>query len=618
MIRVELDDQTPGRLLIEAADYEINLVKQIPGVSYKQRRITIPLSWASYLTARGVLEEDFEAGPKFQEWIRAEYDNRVAPSRMLRGLTDIDPEGFDPRLRSFQRAGVAWLALNQQALLADDMGTGKTVQTIMALKRLEDYGHDVFPALIIAPKSVKHQWRETFDGWFDSPIVEMVNGSATERRKALQAQSDVFIVNWDVMRLHSRLAPYGSIAFKRCTECGGTDEKVKTAQCEVHKKELNDIPFRTIVADEAQNMINPMAKMTRATWAVMHQESVRYRFALSGTPGDNIEHMWSIMHGLVPDEYPTKGTYVKRYALQEFSYFKGGLEITGINPVTKEEFLGFFDTRFRRMPTGLVLKDLPPLINVTRLTEMTPKQKKAYKELEKKSMTRTDSGRLIMVTDSLVQQIRLMQYSSATCEVDDEGTVQLIDPSPKVDGVLEVLQDSTGPIVVAAESRKLIELCAKRLEKEKIEYGMIVGGMTEDQRLAVVNDLERGNIRALLFSNKAGGTGINMTAANVLVRMDRSWSMRTNLQVIGRVLRIGSEVHDSITVIDLVAPGTVEVRQTRTVNEKLRRYQEIARDKAAIMADVEHRASAVAELEALDNEEQDILNSKVECEVDDA
>jgi SNF2 family DNA or RNA helicase len=580
IVLLDVDSQDHTRVTIDCSDTEIELVKQIPGFRYRNSKVTAPKSWATWVTAKAILQDQFESGEAFYNYIRDDYYGRVNPSLGLREL--LVPEGVvptDTRLRPHQVVGARWLAHNRCALLSDDMGLGKTATTISAIKQSED----PFPILVICPNSVKHQWATEFEMWWPELYVSVVDGTATERRKALQPGFDAYIINWDALLLHSNLKGFGGLRLNKCGEHRGGDPDLKQTRCESCKKELNALGFKLIVADEAHSMKDPTSKRTRAAWALMHEPQVEYRFGLTGTPiANSPADLWSIMHGLVPEEYPTKSSFEDRFCHKVFSFWSGYYEVVGLRPDTKEEFFKIFDPRYRRMPKELVLKDLPPIIHTKREAPMSPKQKKAYKELEEHMFTLDENGNLILATNDLVEKTRLLQYASATCEVDEDGIVQLVKPSPKINVMMEVFDETAGQIAVAAESRKLIELASARLEEDGIKHGLIVGDMTQDQRTRVMRDLTDGVIRAILFTMQAGGTGLNMTPCNTLIRLQRSWSMLLNQQTLGRVLRIGSEQHDSINVVDIIAPGTVEVDQYKTVLKKESRLEEITRDLKAL------------------------------------
>jgi SWI/SNF-related matrix-associated actin-dependent regulator 1 of chromatin subfamily A len=181
---------------------------------------------------------------------------------------------------------VAFLAASKRALLADEPGLGKTAQAIRALKRLKEQGEDVFPALIVCPNTLKKNWEREFQKWWPEVTTQVIKGTATQRKKqfdiAVESNLDVMVINWESLRSHSRLAPYGSVALTRCAPCGGHDESVSETRCEVHLRELNNIKFKSVVADEIHRSKDPKSKQTRALWSATGDAEIR--FAMTGTP----------------------------------------------------------------------------------------------------------------------------------------------------------------------------------------------------------------------------------------------------------------------------------------------------------------------------------------------
>jgi SNF2 family DNA or RNA helicase len=319
------------------------------------------------------------------------------------------------------------------------------------------------------------------------------------------------------------------------------------------------------------------------------------------------------MHGLAPEEYPRRTDYIDRYCFAAMDMF-GMLNIVGLNPATKDEFFGFFDPRFRRMPKWMVLRFLPPKLRQRRYAEMGTKQLKAYQELSEGQITRLHDGSIIVATNNLTLNTRLLQFSSAYATVNEQGDVKLQEPSSKIDVLMEILEEmGDKPIVVCAESRQLIELAALRLEAHKprpIPYSKIVGGMTDVERKQAQADFREGKSRVMLFTIKAGGVGLTMTPADTICFLQRSWSMLENKQAEDRVHRIGSEVHESIHVVDIVAPGTVEESQILRLYEKFERLEEITRDRERMaIAAAAGDQHAAYQLQLLEAEEQEILAS---------
>lgn len=605
-----LDENTLG-VLTEYADKE--LIKAIPGSRWDgdvHGMWTLPLAWSSCVLLRSLFKDRLELGPVLIDWAWDQRRNVVEPALALR--EQLDAFG-DPALYPFQRAGSDFMLHTRDGcLLADEMGTGKTIQTIDVLKKLDD----PFPLLVIAPNSMKRKWKREIEKWWPGLIVNIVTGGAVKRRKALDEPAHVYVINWEAVRLHSRLAPYGSVRLKRCRSCGG-EESVSEASCEVHVRELNTAGFHTVVADEAHRLFDPKAKWTRAVWAVGHGSSVRYRYALTGTPlANSPDDTWGILHFLLPKEFPSKSKYIDLFCLKSWNQW-GGLDIIGVRPEMAQTFYSILDPHMRRMPKDLVLPFLPPKVRVARDCEMTGKQKKAYTDMDEQMITRLDDEEILYASNHLVSHLRQMQFSSSYATVDDQGHVHLAEPSNKLDEMEEYLKElgwrwqtksvpckAGEPVVLFAESRQLIMLADARLEKHGVRRWVLAGGLTEDIRDRHLQDFTTGPPGILLVVIKAGGEGLDFTRARHFGFLQRSWSMLANKQAEDRGHRIGSEHHDKILITDFVAPDTVEVEQIDRLYEKMRRLEEIVRDKQTL-----RNLGDAAGLLALDHEEASIMAS---------
>lgn len=604
---------------------DAELVKTIPGSRWDgTRKIwTVPLTWAACLQLRGVFGQALEVGPGLAEWSMNDYTTRVEPAMRLRtDVTRSSDAGFDQRLYDFQTSGAEFLRVARCALLGDDLGMGKTAQVLANLAALERHGETPFPALVICPNGVKPGWVNQLDLWKIDANPYVVTGSAAQRKKIIEsARSDpraIVIINIEAVRLLSRLAPYGSVALRRCRGCDRHgEENLSEARCEVHAKPLNRFGFRSVILDEAHRIKEPSSKQTRAVWAVAHDSSVEFRVAMTGTPvANHVGDLWSIMHFLVPREFPTRGKFIDTYGLLSWNGF-GGADLVGIKPDRRDEFYRIIDPRFRRTPKALVLTQLPRVVRVQRHVEMTPKQEKAYRELESSFITTMDNGEVLITPDNLMNALRLLQLSSSYCDVrwvpdpqpDDpehmRAEVTLTEPSPKLDAMEEEYEALGGEqVVVVAESRQLIELAARRFKKNKIPYGLIVGGMSDVERWESIQNFKSGHSRAMLMTIKAGGTGIDgLQVASTMFALQRSWSMVDNVQVDGRVDRIGSERHKSVVIVDFVALNTIEERvQIPRLLQKYERLEEINRDRLRL-----GEAARVS----LDQRETTIINSSL-------
>lgn len=621
-------DSATNQVVVHTVWNEKDVIVAVPGSRWDAsfKRWVLPSSWASLVILRGVFKEQLTLSERLIEWawrLRREWVDRALELRSQLEVDDflIGDDLSGTRLYPFQRVGVEFMLTAQCGLLGDEMGSGKSAQALNLMT------HDGLPAVIICPNSVKRHWRREAAMWLPQATPYVVEGTAAQRRKVLkQALNDptaLVILNIEAVRLFSRLSPYGSVRLKRCRECDPRhgDDGLTAARCDVHHKELNEFKFKTFILDEAHRVKDPRAQQTRAIWNVAHNESVRYRWALTGTPiANHPGDLWSIMHTVAPDDFPVRGKFVDRFCLISWNAF-GGTDIVGIRPDTRDELFKLLDPRFRRMLKAVVLPQLPPKIRQVRYAELSTSQLKTYRELEKTLIARTEDGELLIAKTNLSAQTRLIQLAAASVNIDkvdpDDVTSwrwTLREPSPKLD-VLEEVLDELGlltvgydgpPVLIAAEHRQLIELAAARLAKLNVRHALITGAVGEIDRDRALDDLNARRIRALLFTNKAGGVGLNMSASDTLINIQRSWSLVDERQKEDRPHRPGAEIHERIRIIDIITRDTVEEKVVERINEKLARLDELTRDRAALVA-----ANVAADTSALDAEEQRLLSSFV-------
>jgi SNF2 family DNA or RNA helicase len=601
VIRADLGES--GMIRVTAGYTDTDRMTQIPGATHDRRTETwkIPLSWASCCVLRGVFGKDLEVGEKLKDWSWNIWTLRIEPALKLRELVKL-PEHYrdswpiaeieknsDLKLKPYQWADVAFMATAGTALLANEPGLGKTASMIRTLQVLAGAGDpSPLPALVVCPNSLKITvWKRELEKWSPELSVVVIDGGVGARRKQLTAPADVYVINWDLLRYHSRLAPYGQ---ETLTEAQKTP------------KELNALEYHTIILDEAHKLLNPKSQVTRAAWSVM--KDAHFRFALTGTPiGDHVGDLWGLLHGIDPAGFPGKTRYMERYAQTSWGLW-GGLEVLGLRSDTAEEFRKVTEPVMRRMLKAVVLPQLPPKLPVAyRHTPMTPKQAKAYQQMSD-DMT-AELNELLIATDPLVKLIRLTQFAAASAETETTScsscygkgerdgaecrkcagsgsrqTVKLSAPSSKVDDLVEFLEElGEEQLVVCAVSKQLIKLAAARLEKEKISHGLVTGDQDTLERDMAISRFQSGKIRVILFTLGTGAEGITLTAASKILFMQESWRTLENTQAEDRIHRIGAEKHDSIQVIKQITPGTVEEAKISILAGKLDRIEEVLRDR---------------------------------------
>lgn len=601
MVKADIYAEDPTKIVIDQYEWRFNeLIKNVPSSSFRKDKFLINLTWPTALALKNNLGENLEVSDSLKAWMADYYTNRILPAYQLRSVTNME-EGYE-FLFPHQKADVQFLSTARRALLANGMGSGKSISATASLRHMsENLGEDVFPVFIACPNSTKVAWGREFEKAWPGKKITVINGTATQRRKQFkdfeENGGDVLIMNWESIRFHSRLKAVGGVAFKKCAECGGADPNVKVTACETHDKELNSIKFKSVIGDEIHRISDPKAKGTRAFKYATGDADIR--IALSGTPiMSTPDDLFSALNWLYPTAYPSKTGFLDRFCDVVVNEW-GASIVTGIKKNMQNEFFAGLDPILRRMPKEVILPFLPPVLRDRRDVEMGAKQAKAYKQMNEKMVAELDNGDVIYTTSPLTKMGRLLQFASAygtmeSREVNDKNSplpnqkiieeyLVLTDPSCKIDAFMEDLPDfGESSVVVFAQSKQLINLLAARLDKNDIKYGLITGDQDAVERQAYMDAFQAGHIKYILCTIQAGGTGITLTKADTMVFLQRSWSMIDNQQAEARAHRIGSQIHDKVQIIDYVTSGSVEEYVFEAIAKKLDNLEFILRDKDLI------------------------------------
>lgn len=586
-VNVELDPDDTSKIIVRAPYLKKDQIKNLPGSSFKGNLWRVPLSWPMCLALRATFNNDLVIGPELAAWAFTYKQLRIDPALALRNQLTADG---DLSLYPHQRAGVLFLGVAQRALLCDGLGSGKTRTAFSTVKELHRKGEKAFPVLVVCPNSTKFGWqREIREVWPDLTIT-VIDGTATQRRKQLNTPSHVYIINWESVKSHSRLAPFGSVSLRKCTECGGADETIKVTQCQKHAKELNEIDFGTVIADEAHRMKDAAAQQTRALKAATGDAP--FRFALTGTPiADAPDDLFSILNWLYPEAYPSKTKFIDRFIELSYNSWGGSVAI-GIQKSRELEFFAGLDPIMRRMPTELILTFLPPVVKERRDVEMVPKQAKAYKQMQEQMIAELDDGKRAITTSPLTRMMRLLQLSMSYADIEwvetidpDTGLVIrkanmiMTEPSGMLDAFMDDIDDFKGEhVAVFSPSKQLINLLSTRMNKQKIAHGRITGDEDSYERQEHMDRFQRGHTQFILCTSSAGGTGITLTNARIGAHLGRPWSNIEAKQTNGRYYRIGSEKYPSIIERDYVTRGTVQEYVFDALDAKNENLQTVLRD----------------------------------------
>lgn len=584
---VEISTEDPTRIVVDTPFVLKEHVKAVPGAKWdnRNRHWTVPLSWTSCCALNDEYD-GLEIGPALREWA-----SKLGPvKRWLRNSRmNVNLNADDVHINKLIMADeFSWLYPHQKMdalciymsggsyLLMNEVGVGKTAASLAGLRLLDIASADSgatspFPVLITAPKSMLRTWereiRKAFpDAWGeDNRSISVVDGTPAKVRKALEPGSDFYIVGWELLRRYSRIASYGSTP----TPAGANVEK-----------ELNSLGISTVIGDEIHRVSTPDSQRSRAFKYITHRAN--YRIGLTGTPmQEGAVDLWHILHCLMPTEYPTKGSYIARFLNETWGEW-GERIITGLRPERDEEFRKNFEASTRRM-TSDILPDLPEAIFTTRWVELPPKHRKAYNSMRDNLIAEIEGG-VLTAQNQLVKAGRLVQLANSYGEIsiDDEGneTFTMTDTSPKLDALMEDISDGDfdgHSVVIFSESKQLLKFLAGRLDKAGYNFVEITGDVTGEDRQKAMDAFQAGEKQFCLLT-RAGGEGITLTAADVMVRLVRPWSYRIDVQAAARIRRIGSEKFEHITYIDYLVQDTLDEQVVVRLNAKGEAAEEVLRD----------------------------------------
>lgn len=569
---IEVVDRA-SRIVVRAGYADREAIKRIPGRKWNQTLNcwTLPLSMASCYALRTEFGDGLTIGDQLRTWALIETGWRTDQETLRKDLTGESFGDTPGGLKGYQKMAVRFIRQARHALLADEQGTGKTLITVTVISEEE-----LFPALIVCPKSVIPSWVREFSKWTDvdpSRVVVAADGAAKQRKAfaaVAEGKADVVITNYEALKAHTRMVSYGT---------------QKLTDKEKEPKEANEIHWRAAVADEAHRLRDPRTQITRAIKGASREAQVR--IALTGTPMESTpDELWSILNFLDPDEFPSKTRYVERY-LETVPAFFGGYKVLGLNHQTEHEFRKLTDVRMLRRTKDLVLPHLPPKVRSTRYTTLSPKEKKAYDEMKRDMIAEIEGGADLVAFNPMVQVGRLFQMANSPLILDPNDPDKLVpvERSSKLDLLDDTLldvMDGQRSVIVWFKHRGLLHLYEERLRKAETPFVAIHGGVNLDDRKRAEDVFQDGRVPLMLLTIAAGAEGLTLTRADTAIYAQRDWSSLKDSQSQDRIHRHGSEIHEKIHLIDLIVSSTVEEAIVEKLLEKGERIEDVLRDRAIL------------------------------------
>ncbi len=461
--------------------------------------------------------------------------------RLLRGSKTMEelpqPGGFAGTLRPYQARGYSWLSFLREAglggCLADDMGLGKTIQVLALIRRhISDGGR---PALVVCPTSVMDNWKKEASRFVPGLSVMIHHGASRKSGGAFAREvkkHDVVITSYGLVRRDA-----GSVGLE---------------------------PWGGVVLDEAQNIKNPDARQARAVRTL----DAGFKFALTGTPVENsVGDLWSIMEFLNPGLLGTRAGFRRRFLVPIQK--EHDTEAAG----TLRRIVGPF--MLRRLKTDRsVISDLPEKMEFSVYCSLTREQASLYaavlSDLEERMR---DAGGIRRKGLILAALTKLKQACNHPAHLLKDGSA-----IPDRSGKLARLTDMLGEIIESGEQALVFtqfvemgEILQRHIrETSGREVLFLHGGVPRRQRDALVERFQEGGASVLVASLKAGGTGLNLTAASHVFHFDRWWNPAVENQATDRAFRIGQK--RNVQVHKMICSGTLEER----IDELMRHKQKIS------------------------------------------
>lgn len=443
---------------------------------------------------------------------------------VVRGMKSVEDSDFEipptlaEILRGYQKIGYRWLRTLDSygfgGILADDMGLGKTIQVIALLLDEALHGEKAL-SLIVCPASLVYNWENEINAFAPRLRTRTVVGNAAERGELLEntEECDVLITSYDLLKRDITL--------------------------------YHDKKFRFQIIDEAQYIKNASTQSAKAVKAV----SARTKFALTGTPVENrLSELWSIFDYLMPGFLFSYPKFKKEYE----------------TPISKGQDDGSLENLHRIIGPFIlrrlkkdVLKELPDKLETVIYSKFEKEQKDLYtaNAYQVKQMLAGDGGAGSDKIQILAALTRLRQiccdprlhysnYNGGSAKL--ETCIDLI-----LNGV-----EGGHKILLFSQFTSMLDMIGKRLKKEGLSYYQLVGSTSKEERLRMVNTFHEEGVSVFLISLKAGGTGLNLTAADIVIHYDPWWNVAAQNQATDRAHRIGQE--KQVFVFKLITKDTIE------------------------------------------------------------
>ena len=454
--------------------------------------------------------------------------------RSFRSVEDSDyqiPENLHGSLRPYQETGFRWMKTLEHSgfggILADEMGLGKTVQVLTYLLTVPRKAVGK-PSLIVCPASLVINWADELERFAPDLQPLVLLGTAKERKQQLleDTSADVYITSYDLLKRDLSL--------------------------------YEETQFDTCILDEGQAVKNQSTQGSKA----VKQIRCRQRFVLTGTPIENrLSELWNLFDFLMPGYLFSHTAFVQR--LEKPIVHSG-------NPDARRQLGLLIQPFLLRRRKADVLRELPPKIFHVQRIQLSEQERKTYQAETHHALTQASQTQDSVQILALLTRLRQICCDPALCFENYDGE------SSKLEACLELCRSQAAnghQILLFSQFTTMLDRIRAGLDQANISSFTLVGATPKEKRAKLVKDFNAGKATVFLISLKAGGTGLNLTAADVVIHYDPWWNQAAQDQATDRAHRIGQQ--HTVQVYKLIAKDTIE--------EKILKLQE---RKAALLDSV--------------------------------
>jgi len=460
------------------------------------------------------------------------FDNFIDKFYKFKDINLTLPKDELKTLRDYQVTGVKWLYTLAKTgfggILADEMGLGKTIQVIYYIKQmLKDNENNKF--LIVVPTSLAYNWDHEFDSFGSNIKRKICVGNKDKRTKILRNLNDTNVI----------ITTYGLLR---------EDEEL-----------YNNLNFNTMVIDEAQNIKNNMAGITK----VVKKVNAETKFALTGTPLENsILELWSIFDFIMPGYLASLTKFQSKYKIKDFDE-DSEILIKGLSKQINPFIL--------RRKKQDVVKELPDKLINDIYIELKDEQKKLYvaelervkEEMEKIIETEGMNKARFLILQLLTKLRQICIDPSIVYDNYKDGSNKL----EQLESIVNEYIKNNHKILIFSSFKTALNIVKEKLNKAKIKTYMIDGSVPAKDRIEMVDNFNNNDgVKVFLIMLKSGGTGLNLATADVVIHLDLWWNPQAENQATDRAHRIGQK--NTVEVIHLITKGTIEEKILELQNKK--------------------------------------------------